>query len=186
MVFRSLAFAAFCLVVAAIVWHYRWPVENALHPRHPATPLVVGQMFPRISAMPVGGARPQTIAPPSGRFLYINVFATWCGPCRAETPALKRLSDETTRGPMQIVGIDQHESDEAVSSFSRSYGLTFPMFVSRDAMTSSALGVHFIPVTIIVDPNGVVRADVIGPMSYERMQTLVLDVVGPRAFNAKV
>jgi hypothetical protein len=60
------------------------------------------------------------------------------------------------------------------------------MFVSRDAMTSSALGVHFIPVTIIVDPNGVVRADVIGPMSYERMQTLVLDVVGPRAFNAKV
>jgi thiol-disulfide isomerase/thioredoxin len=181
---RMIAAAVSLVILAAVVWHYRWPMENALHPHSPPKPLVPGQALPHISAIPIGGSQSQAISPAPGRFLFINVFATWCTPCKEETPALKRLADETASGSMQIVGIDQHESDEAVGRFSQTYGLKFPMYVSRDSMTSAVLGVHFIPVSIIVDPAGVVRANVIGPMTYERMHALVQQVVGPQAFHA--
>jgi len=59
------------------------------------------------------------------------------------------------------------------------------MYVSRDEMTASILGVHYIPVTIIVDPAGVVCVNVIGPMTHEQMRMLVQQVVGPRAFREK-
>jgi thiol-disulfide isomerase/thioredoxin len=182
---RSITAAALFLILALVLWHNRWDIENALHPHHEPVRLVAGQSLPHISAMPVGSTQLRAIGPAPGRFLYINVFATWCGPCRAETPALKRLSDETASGSMQIVGIDQLETDDAVNQFSRVFGLKYPMYVSRDSMTQSLLGVHYIPVTIIVDPAGVVRADVVGPMTYEQMHQLVQQVVGPRAFRAK-
>jgi thiol-disulfide isomerase/thioredoxin len=182
---RMTVTAAVIIGLAALVWQYRWPIENSLHPHGPPKPLVVGQVLPRITAIPVGASLPQTIVPEPGHFLFINVFATWCGPCRSETPALKRLGDETANRLVQIVGVDQHESDDAVARFSQFYGLKYPMYVSRDSMTASILGVHYIPVTIIVDPNGIVRADVIGPMTYEQMHTLVQRVVGPRAFHSK-
>jgi cytochrome c biogenesis protein CcmG, thiol:disulfide interchange protein DsbE len=182
--FRTIAAALVLVVLAAVAWYYRWPIENSLHPHHAATPLVPGQALPHITAIPIGGAQAQPIGPAPGRFLFINVFATWCAPCKSETPALKRLSDEIAGGSMQIVGIDQHESDDAVNRFSQTYGLKYPMYVSRDSMTTALLGVHYIPVTIIVDPAGVVRANVIGPMSYERMHALVQQVVGPQAFHA--
>jgi thiol-disulfide isomerase/thioredoxin len=182
---RMIVTVAVVIGLAALVWHYRWPIENSLHPHHPPTPLVAGQALPHITAIPVGASTARPINPAPGHFLFINVFATWCGPCRSESPALKRLSDETANGLVQIVGIDQHESDDAVAGFSRSYGLKYPMYVSRDSMTASILGVHYIPVTIIVDPKGVVRANVIGPMTYEQMHTLVQRVVGPHAFHPK-
>lgn len=182
---RMVVIVAVVIGVAALVWHYRWPIENALHPHHPPTPLVAGQTIPRITAIPVGASTAHPIAAAPGHFLFINVFATWCGPCRSETPALKRLSDETANGLVQIVGIDQHESDDAVARFSQSYGLKYPMYVSRDSMTASILGVHYIPVTVIVDSKGVVRANVIGPMTYEQMHALVQRVVGPQAFHPK-
>lgn len=185
MTVRFVAGAALVLILGAFLWHDRWGIENSLHAHSLPKPLVPGQSLPHISAMPLWSTRMEAIGPAPGRYLYINVFATWCGPCRSETPALKRLSDETTNGSMRIVGIDQLESDDAVDRFSRAYGLNFPMYVSRDSMTQSQLGVHYIPVTIIVDPAGVVRADVVGPMSYERMHQLVLQVVGPGAFRPK-
>src|ERR1022692_3157383 len=101
-------------VVAVVVWHYRWPIVNSIRPRHLPTPLVAGQYLPRITALPVGVSQAQPIGPAPGHFLLINVFATWCGPCRSETPALKRLSDDTAGSLLQIVGIDQHENDDAV------------------------------------------------------------------------
>jgi thiol-disulfide isomerase/thioredoxin len=182
---RTIVTVAVLIGLGALVWQYRWPIENSLHPHRPPAPLVAGQALPRIAAIPVGASMAHSITPAPGHFLFINVFATWCGPCRSETPALKRLSAETANGVVQIVGIDQHESDDAVARFSQSYGLKYPMYVSRDSMTASILGVHYIPVTIIVDPQGIVRANVIGPMTYEQMHTLVQRVAGPQAFHPK-
>src|SRR5450755_1706320 len=176
---RLVLTAVLVVIVAALAWYFRWPIINSIRPHHPPTPLVAGQNLPRITAMPVGASNAQAIGPAPGHFLLINVFATWCGPCRSETPSLRKLSDETAGKLLQIVGIDQHESDDAVIQFSHVYGLTYPMYVSRDSMRASILGVHYIPETIIVEPAGVVRANVIGPMTYDQMRVLVQRVVGP-------
>jgi thiol-disulfide isomerase/thioredoxin len=92
-----------------------------------------------------------------GKSVYINVWATWCGPCQAELPALERLYRETRgRADIQIVTFDIDDDLGLVAPFMKEKGYTFPV-IPAQRLVNDLLDVVGIPQNWIIDPRGVWR-----------------------------
>ncbi len=121
------------------------------------------------------------IRPKPGRVLVIDVFATWCPDCITEAPILAALSRAEAGRPVDIVGIDQEEYPITVYQFARTYDWHFPLYIDDRHLSEHVLGVHYIPATFVVDSQGIVRANVAGPLSLARLKQLVAAELQPDA-----
>jgi cytochrome c biogenesis protein CcmG/thiol:disulfide interchange protein DsbE len=103
-----------------------------------------------------------------GHPVIINLWASWCPPCRAEMPALQRVSVDYRNKGLVILGINVTNQDslENAQLFVSDNHLTFPILLDVDGRVSRLYQLHALPTSYFVDRNGVVRDEVIGgPMS---------------------
>ena len=91
-----------------------------------------------------------------GTPVVLNFWATWCGPCRRELPALQAAA-ERYDGEVLIVGVDQGEAAATVQSFVDELGLTFPIPMDADMDVAQEYNVKGMPTTFFVDADGVIR-----------------------------
>ncbi|MGC1381248.1 MAG: TlpA disulfide reductase family protein [Candidatus Baltobacteraceae bacterium] len=148
-------FVAVLLFVALA--HHARPLARA-QPVRPGVPLA------RLSFTRLDGS-PAWLAPRTGHPLVVNVFATWCPPCRDEMPALARAAPRLARAGIDVVGIDQAESSPQVERFAREYGLDYPLYIDDGDANKYALGARVIPTTLYVDAAGIVRIVHVGPLA---------------------
>ena len=98
--------------------------------------------------------RPVRLEDYRGRVVLLNFWATWCGPCRDEFPAMERLSkDLGTRG-LTVLALNYEEDSAAVSGFVRSYRVTFPVLLDREGRTGERYRVVGLPASFFVDRQG--------------------------------
>jgi thiol-disulfide isomerase/thioredoxin len=118
---------------------------------------VVGEKLPEIVLACLGGDQPVSVrAAVSGNPHVINLWASWCRPCRAEAPILGQVSDEMS-GTVGFLGIDYGERSGADGiSFARAAGWTYPQLEDPDARTRAGWGVTGLPVTLLVAGDGTV------------------------------
>jgi cytochrome c biogenesis protein CcmG, thiol:disulfide interchange protein DsbE len=83
----------------------------------------------------------------------INLWASWCGPCRTELPVMQRLADEAG-GRLTVLGVDTGDSREDGASFAAAAGVTMPTLFDADKKLLSAVGRITLPVTIFIDSAG--------------------------------
>ncbi len=133
-------------------------------------PVAAGQPFPRLTFEALDGT-PAILTPAAGKVTFVNVFATWCPPCKAETPDLAAFA-KATAGKVDVVGIDQQESPDQVRAFAARYGMTYPLMIDAGRETKDVLGARIIPRTIAIDASGNVAAIVSGPMTAAQMRDL--------------
>lgn len=86
----------------------------------------------------------------------INLWASWCHPCRKELPALQRLA-EAVRGRVHVVGVNTRDQRESAQSLAADLGLTFPNLVDRDELLRTGLGRATLPITLFVDGQSRIR-----------------------------
>ncbi len=94
----------------------------------------------------------------------INLWATWCAPCRRELPAFQAASE--AHPDVAFIGIDIAEDPVAARAFLDRLGVMFPQYADEDGELSDALGVASLPVTLLVDGRGELTTH-LGPMSEE-------------------
>ncbi|MCB0063502.1 MAG: TlpA family protein disulfide reductase [Caldilineaceae bacterium] len=99
-----------------------------------------------------------------GTPIVLNFWATWCGPCQNEMPALQTAS-ERFGGRVQIVGVDQGETAEVVARFAEEMGITFAMPIDTEMAVGELYGVRAMPTTFFIDRNGVIRHIYLGEMN---------------------
>ncbi|RKN42745.1 TlpA family protein disulfide reductase [Micromonospora endolithica] len=103
----------------------------------------------------------------------INVWASWCPPCRKELPAFQRLS-ERTAGQLRVVGVNSRDGRGAAQSFGEDFGVRFPMLFDQGEAFQRALERNAIPLTVLVDGQGIVRhVDASGALDDARLAELV-------------
>ncbi|WP_460820254.1 TlpA family protein disulfide reductase [Nocardioides korecus] len=117
-----------------------------------------------------------------GNVLVINVWGSWCAPCRAEAPVLGWVSSETKVQGVRFVGIDVRDNDAAAIAFERRYKITYTSIATADAGQAilafgSMLPRNAIPSTLVVDREGRVAARVVGRTTYATLHALVSDAV---------
>ena len=130
-----------------------------------------GQAFPQLTFETLDG-KEAALVPAPGRVTFVNVFATWCPPCKAETPDLEAFAVWAAPRGVDVIGVDQEESPAQVQAFRTAYQITYPMVIDTGRATKDILGARIIPRTIVIDKNGVVRATVSGPMTGAQMRQL--------------
>ncbi|WP_305787450.1 TlpA family protein disulfide reductase [Symbioplanes lichenis] len=83
----------------------------------------------------------------------INLWGSWCGPCREELPLMQELSD-VTAGRLRVLGVDTRDQKDAGASFAAEHMVSMPTLYDRETKLLTALGRSTLPVTVFVDPAG--------------------------------
>lgn len=113
-----------------------------------------------------------------GRAQIINVFATWCPPCRAEAPAFAALAAELKTKGVDVVGIDQQEGAAQVERFLQDFHVTYPVYIDAGSVTHDLLGARVIPTTIYIDAAGIIRWEHSGPLTAQDLTQLAQTAKG--------
>ncbi|SRR6266568_3617082 len=104
----------------------------------------------------------------AGRPIVINFFASWCIPCKKETPLLASFF-RRAHGRVVMIGVDVNDPADAALRFVRMAGVTYRVAVDRSAATASAWGVIAIPQTFFLDPGRHVVKRVFGALTLGRL-----------------
>lgn len=118
-----------------------------------------------------------------GKPLLINVWASWCGPCRAEMDSLERLAQRYNGKELNIIGVSTDDYKDAAEAFIKQTGITFENFLDSKLFLENMLGANTIPLTVLVDADGRVLAKVRGAYEWDDQQTI--DAIG-EVFHIKL
>ena len=101
-----------------------------------------------------------------GKPVLLNVWATWCHPCRDEIPELQRLYERYRGLGLEIVGVsvDAIGHEDAITAFARRYGMTYPIWRDPNEGVSATFLVVGVPATFLIDRSGVLRWKKTGPI----------------------
>jgi peroxiredoxin len=109
-----------------------------------------------------------------GKVVLVNLWATWCPPCREEMPALERLYREERDRGFVVLGIDEGESAGVAEKFARKLGVTFPLLIDEGQQYGRAYSAQGLPTSVLVDQSGRIIKGVDGEMTFAQMRALVL------------
>jgi thiol-disulfide isomerase/thioredoxin len=122
--------------------------------------------------------RPTSIAAYKGRTVVVNVWASWCGPCRKETSALTRYEEKAKGQGVAVLGLNEDDSSAAAHSFAHDFHMAYPSILDSagDRFRALARGLtttQGLPVTFVVDRHGRVAAAMAGGIDEDRLAALV-------------
>lgn len=107
-----------------------------------------------------------------GKPLLINVWASWCGPCRAEMGSLERLAQRYNGKQFNMIGISTDDYSDAAEAMIKQTGITFENFLDSKLLLENMLGANTIPLTVLVDANGRVLIKVHGAYEWDNKEAI--------------
>lgn len=125
------------------------------------------------------------LADARGEVVVLNVWGSWCAPCRAEAPALVAVAEDSADDGVRFVGVNTRDTDTAAQAFEEEFAVPYPSVVDPDGRLLLAfrdtLPPAAIPSTLVVDREGLMAARVIGPITQTSLADLVDQVAGEQA-----
>ncbi len=116
-----------------------------------------------------------------GKVVLLNLWASWCAPCRSETPALEQLYEQNQRRGLVVLGIDQGESAATAGVFVREMKLRYPILLDEDQQYGRAYVAIGLPTSVIVDRTGHIVRGIDGELTLAQMREAVDPVLGAGA-----
>jgi len=102
-----------------------------------------------------------------GKPLIINIWASWCGPCRSEMDSLERLSHWNSGKDFNIIGISTDDYRNRAAAFIKQTEITFENFIDHKLLLENMLGAKTIPLTVLVDADGRVLKKIRGALKWD-------------------
>jgi len=119
----------------------------------------------------------------AGDVVVMNVWASWCGPCRGEAPALQEVYSTQRKRGVQFLGLNTRDQDSGARAFENSFGITYPSIVDPSGEIQLAFRdtlPPYLPSTIVIDRDGRVAARIVGPTTYPELSDLVDDIASEK------
>ena len=123
---------------------------------------------------------PLTLAEMRGQPVVLNLWASWCLPCRSEMPAIEKAYQRYKDAGLMVIGLNMtsQDSESDVRAFVQEFGLTFPIVLDRDGSVQSRYQLLGLPSTYFIDQKGIIRSVVVGgPLSEGTIQSNVEDLL---------
>ena len=147
-------------------------VGAAAHAAAPA-PVPVGESVGEAYLQGLNGPD-RSLSSYRGHPLLINVWASWCGPCRQETASLERLAWRDPKRQYALIGISTDDDrQQALNWLKRSNG-TISHFLDRQLQMEHMLGASSLPLTVLIDARGRVLARIYGAREWDSPESLAL------------
>ncbi len=117
-----------------------------------------------------------TLSAYRGKVVIVNLWASWCGPCRAEMPAIQKVYAANRERGLEVLAVNStfQDSQADAQEFTQNLGLTFPILLDRDGAVSRRYLLRALPSTFFIDRKGVIRSVVFGgPMTEAVVQSKI-------------
>jgi peroxiredoxin len=163
-------------LVASIVMTVVFGVALAVKLRPELTLLEVGDAAPAFDATDLRTGRSVTLADYRGKVILLNVWATWCPPCRVEMPSMERLHKKLAGTDFRIVAVSvdadlffAHEQvgPAGIMEFANQMGLTFDILHDPNGMIRTAYQTVAVPESFLIDRDGAILKKVIGATEWD-------------------
>ena len=105
-----------------------------------------------------------------GKVVFLNFWATWCGPCRMEMPSMETLYSRFKNDGLEIVAVNCMETGQEVASFMKNNGFTFPAALDTDGKVNGEYGVQAIPTSYLMDRDGKIIMRLVGSIDWDTPQ----------------
>lgn len=106
-----------------------------------------------------------------GKVVFLNFWATWCGPCKVEMPAMEALYQTFRSQGMEILAVSVDQQGTAVTRpFKEAMGLSFPILHDLDYQVGLKYGARTLPMTYVIDRQGVIRQRVFGARDWNSQE----------------
>lgn len=172
------------LLLAAVL------LGGAFRPSAPSQPLrdqvrpEPGYLAPDIAGTSVEG-EPTRLSDLRGKAVFLNFWASWCGPCLLEMPGIQQLYAELPPNTaiLAVNATHTEASAEAVAQFLQAEGYTFPVMLDPSGEANARYRVMALPTSLFIDPEGVIRKRVAGPMTHAALVSELQAALAPAAVS---
>jgi len=124
---------------------------------------------------------PLSLSDFGGDVVVLNVWGSWCAPCRAEAPTLREVANDNRKAGVSFVGLNTRDRDASALAFERRFDISYPSLVDTDGQLQlefkDTLPPLATPSTLVIDREGRVAARVLGETTYSQLSGLVDGVV---------
>ncbi len=141
-----------------------------------AVPAKVNFPAPELNLVDLSG-REVSLNDYYGKVVLVNLWATWCPPCREEMPTLQKFYEKYKEDGFVLIAIDQEEPMELVKPFVDEFGLTFPVWLDEEYEAERKFNTMNLPSSYVIDRSGVVRLMWIGGISKRNLEKFVPDII---------
>ncbi len=129
-------------------------------------PVIAGEVAPVFTATTLDGT-PVSLDEYRGKVVLLNVWATWCPPCRTELPSMQRTFKALQDKGFMILGVNVGEKWDTVAPFLEDFSLTYPILLDKDSSAMAEWGIMGLPTTFIVDRQGRVTHRIVGGRDWD-------------------
>ena len=150
----TITFFTILLLGSGWLWYTRLPADASPAVREPQP--AVDHPAPDFTLTRFDTGEKVSLSELRGKPVILNFWATWCGPCRAEMPALQ-AAHERYGDDLQIVGVDQGEEGAVVKKFLDEFGISFPILLDPDMTVGHTYRILGLPTTFFIDSQGIIR-----------------------------
>ena len=149
------------------------PAASAYLLGSPVPGLQVGQLAPELSGTLDDGSaftltdldgRPVRLSDLRGRAVWLNFWASWCPPCQAETPTLRAMDERYRERGLTLIAVQVQQTVGDGRRYAATYGLEYSIGADVSAAVFRTYRVFALPTQFFIDPAGVIRAVVNGPL----------------------
>ena len=168
--------AGLALMVAAVYFIFQ-NLQPAADPVLSATPIRVNYFAPDLTLTDIHGVE-RSLADYQGQVVLINLWATWCGPCKDEMPVLQAFHDKYLRDGLTVIAINDGDPAADVMQFVEDFDLTFPVWLDPTYIaTEEAFKTMGLPSSFVIDRNGIVRLYWIGAINATNLEQGVVPII---------
>ena len=141
---------------------------------------LVGKPAPEFSLTDLSG-RAVRLANLKGRVVFLNVWATWCEPCREEMPSIDRLLRSMEGRPFAVLAVNLAEPQSRIRTYLEKTPVGFPVLLDRDTSVAKAWKARILPTTYVVGPDGRIRFSYVGELdwSQEKVRRAIAALLPP-------
>jgi len=136
----------------------------------------VGEIAPEFTLLDLDGNEVR-LSEFRGKAVFINFWATWCPPCRAEMPDIESLYQEHKDKGLVVIGVDIGESEATVRRFVQQGGYSWTFVLDSDGSVAANYNIRAIPTSFFIDREGLIQAVNIGAMTKRDMEAMLAEAM---------
>jgi peroxiredoxin len=168
-----LSLATGLALIAASLFGFWWLGRSTSSlPAAANSPAIQGKPAPDFSLQDLNG-KSMRLSDLRGQVVLINLWATWCPPCRVEMPDLAATYNAHKAEGFVILGVDDQERTETVTDFLARQPLPYPILLDPDSRVAHAYSTSFLPASFLIDRRGVLRVTFPGQSNRDKLEAAI-------------
>ena len=136
----------------------------------------VGELAPDFTLIDLEGNQ-VSLSDFRGKTVFVNFWATWCPPCRAEMPEIEAVYQEYKDKGVVVIGVDIREAEEEVRQYVQQGGYSWTFVLDTTGEVTTNYRITAIPTSLFIDREGIIRAMKVGAMTKRAMETKLAEAM---------